>query len=71
MTLDLRSPVASLLKARNVTVRELAEKVGISTQTLHYHITQGDRVKLSQLGKFAKACGAKIVLRLDGGKKKS
>lgn len=65
MELDIKHPVAGLLKARSVTVRALATKLGVTTQAIHYHLTAGDGVKIRTLVDLAKACGAKIYIGLE------
>lgn len=64
MILDLKSPVASFMEAQKITVRELAEKLGKSTQAVHYYRSCGENVKLSTLRGIAKAYGARVVLRV-------
>lgn len=68
MILDPKHPVTSFMDQHPaLTVRELAEKLGTSTQAVHYYRNSGDKVKLSTLRAVAKAYGK--VVKFSVGKK--
>lgn len=49
--------IKSVAKAHGVTLVALAERLGVSRQTVHYYIEQGDKNPISQLERIAGAIG--------------
>ena len=47
-------------KRYGVTLTELADRLQVSRQTVHYYIEQGDKNPMSQLEKIANAIGCPI-----------
>lgn len=47
-------------KRYGVTLTELADRLQVSRQTVHYYIEQGDKNPMSQLEKIANAIGCSI-----------
>lgn len=65
MDLDPKNPIASLLKLSGAKVREVAAKMGVTTQAVHYHMSAGTGVKVRTLYDIAKICGAEIAIRFE------
>lgn len=49
--------IKGVAKAHGVTLTTLAERLGVSRQTVHYYIEQGDKNPVAQLEKIAEAIG--------------
>ena len=49
--------IKSVAKAHGVTLVALAERLGVSRQTVHYYIEQGDKNPISQLERIAGEIG--------------
>lgn len=56
MTIDIRSAA----KKYGVKMGELAERMAVTRQTIHYYCEQGDKNSISQLKKIAEAIGCDI-----------
>jgi len=52
--------IKEALKENNVSIVELARRLGVSRQTVHYYIEQGDKNPIAQLEKIADAIGCKL-----------
>ena len=52
--------IKEALKENNVSIVELARRLGVSRQTVHYYIEQGDKNPIAQLEKIAEAIGCKM-----------
>jgi len=52
--------IKEALKANNVSIVELARRLGVSRQTVHYYIEQGDKNPIAQLEKISDAIGCKL-----------
>ena len=48
-------------KRNGITLTELAERLGVSRQSVHYYIEQGDKNPVAQLEKIADAIGCNVV----------
>lgn len=57
MDIDIKSAA----KLRGVTILELANRLGVSRQTVHYYCEQGDKNPLAQLERIATALGVQVV----------
>lgn len=57
MDIDIKSAA----KLRGVTILELANRLGVSRQTVHYYCEQGDKNPLAQLERIAAALGVQVV----------
>lgn len=57
MIVDIKSAV----KAQGVTLVALADRLGVSRQTVHYYIEQGDKNPVAQLERIAEAIGCKVT----------
>lgn len=47
-------------KAHGITIISLAERLGVSRQTVHYYCEQGDKNPLAQLERIAEAIGCDV-----------
>ena len=47
-------------KKHGVKIGELADRLGVSRQTIHYYCEQGDKNPISQLERIAEAIGCDI-----------
>ena len=56
MIIDIKSAA----KKHGVKVGDLADRMGVSRQTVHYYCEQGDKNPISQLEKIANAIGCNI-----------
>lgn len=57
MIIDIKSAA----KAQGVTLVALADRLGVSRQTVHYYIEQADKNSIAQLERIAEAIGCKIT----------
>ena len=56
MILDIKGAA----KKHGVKISDLADRMGVSRQTIHYYCEQGDKNPISQLEKIAAAIGCDI-----------
>lgn len=56
MNIDIKSTA----KAHGITLVALAEKLGVSRQTVHYYIEQGEKNSVAQLERIAGAIGCDL-----------
>ena len=52
--------IKEVLKKKGITMIELASRLGVSRQTVHYYIEQGDKNPIAQLEKIANAVGCNV-----------
>lgn len=57
MEIDIKAAA----KRNGVSLTELAERLGVSRQSVHYYIEQGDKNPVSQLEKIADAIGCDVL----------
>lgn len=53
--------IKAVAKKNGVSLTELAERLGVSRQSVHYYIEQGDKNPVSQLEKIADAIGCDVL----------
>lgn len=56
----MKIDIKSAAKAHGVTLVALAERLGVSRQTVHYYIEQGDKNPIAQLERIASAIGCEV-----------
>ncbi len=52
--------IKGVAKAHDVTLVALAERLGVSRQTVHYYIEQGEKNSIAQLRRIAEAIGCDL-----------
>lgn len=52
--------IKGVAKAHGVTLVALAERLGVSRQTVHYYIEQGEKNSVAQLERIAEAIGCSL-----------
>lgn len=52
--------IKRVAKVYGVTLVALAERLGVSRQTVHYYIEQGEKNSIAQLERIAEAIGCKF-----------
>ncbi len=52
--------IKGVAKAYGVTLVALAERLGVSRQTVHYYIEQGEKNSVAQLERIAEAIGCDL-----------
>lgn len=52
--------IKGVAKKHEVKISDLADRMGVSRQTIHYYCEQGDKNPISQLEKIAAAIGCDI-----------
>ncbi len=56
----MRIDIKKTCKSHGVSLVSLAERLGVSRQTVHYYCEQGDRNPVSQLQRIADAIGCSV-----------
>lgn len=56
----MRIDIKKTCKSHGVSLVSLAERLGVSRQTVHYYCEQGDRNPVSQLQRIADAIGCNV-----------
>lgn len=56
MTIDIKR----VAKAKKITLTTLAERLGVTRQSIHYYIEQGDKNPVAQLERIARALGCQV-----------
>lgn len=52
--------IKRVARERKVTLTTLAERLGVSRQSIHYYIEQGDKNPVAQLERIARALGCQV-----------
>lgn len=60
--------IKGVAKRHGVTINDIAARLGVSRQTVHYYTEQGDRLPVAQLVRIAEAIGCELAELLDEGK---
>lgn len=63
--------IKSAIKRHGVKVGDLAERMGVSRQAIHYYCEQGNKNSISQLKRIAEAIGCDISEFWDSGESSS
>lgn len=63
--------IKGVAKKHGVKIGELADRMGVSRQTIHYYCEQGDKNPISQLERIAEAIGCNISEFWDSGESSS
>ncbi len=56
----MKIDIKKTCKSHGVSLVSLAERLGVSRQTVHYYCEQGDRNPVSQLQRIADAIGCNV-----------
>lgn len=56
----MKIDIKKTCKSHGVSMVSLAERLGVSRQTVHYYCEQGDRNPVSQLQRIADAIGCSV-----------
>lgn len=56
----MKIDIKGVAKRHGVGISMLAERLGVSRQTVHYYAEQGDKNPVSQLAKIAEAIGCSL-----------
>ena len=56
----MKIDIKKMCKSHGVSLVSLAERLGVSRQTIHYYCEQGDRNPVSQLQRIADAIGCSV-----------
>ena len=56
----MKIDIKGVAKRHGVGISMLAERLGVSRQTVHYYAEQGDKNPVSQLAKIAEAIGCRL-----------
>ena len=57
--------IDKVLKTHEMGISELAEKLNVSRQTIHYYVKQGDKNSFDTLIKIANAIGCEVSEFID------
>ena len=57
----MRIYIKEVAKAHGIALQELASRLGVTRQTLHYYCEQGDKNPVGQLEKIADAIGVPVT----------
>lgn len=56
----MKVDIKSVAKVHGIPLVTLAERLGVSRQTVHYYIEQGDKNPIAQLERIASAIGCEL-----------